>query len=176
MGFGSFLGSVASGGASSAASVIGGLVSQKQQYGYQKQWAKKGPGYQMQGLRDAGLNPILATGSFGGSNSGVSGFNTSAPDVARSLSSISSAKLNKAQIALVNEQRGKVQDERQKVRSETAVSSAMATILGNKAARDIMSTDEYVKMRNVLPKVQAFSEAGGSATVNSALQLFKLLK
>lgn len=181
MGLGALAASIGMSAASSAASTafnIGpGLISQKQQYGYQKQWARKSPGYHVRGLKDAGLNPVLAAGSFGsGSGGNVSGFSASAPDIARSMSNISSAKLNKAQIDLVNEQRGKVEDERYKVRNETAVASAMATILGNKASRDIMSTDEYIRMRKVLPKIQAFSEAGGSTTFNSALQLFKLFK
>lgn len=83
---------LATGVGSALAGAASSAFSQAQQYRYQKRWALRGPGYQMQGLRDAGLNPILAAGSIGGGAGGGQVSPISPPDVAGGVSSALQAR------------------------------------------------------------------------------------
>ena len=62
-------------GIGAGADLIGGFLQSKSAkdaaqdaYARQIHWAKHGPSYQMEGLRNAGLNPILAAGKIGGAS------------------------------------------------------------------------------------------------------------
>lgn len=101
MGFG--IGSAISSAVGGASSIFGGAFSQKQQYKYNKAERLKGPGWDVKGLRDAGLNPILAA-QKSGPTQGVGGFSVSPVDIAGQMDKISSssakdadAKIKKAQ-------------------------------------------------------------------------------
>lgn len=89
----------AAAGLSSATSAAGGLFSQKQQYGFNKQQRLKGPGWDVKGLRSAGLNPILAA-TKGHAPSTVGGFQVSPMDIAQSMERHSSSSAKGAEAEL----------------------------------------------------------------------------
>lgn len=96
----------ASSALSSAGQIGGGLISNKQQYEYSKEARLKGPGWDVKGLRDAGLNPILAAAKFGGATGGspVSGFSVSPSDIAGSTEKFMSSSAKKSETTLKDAQ------------------------------------------------------------------------
>lgn len=96
--FGGAVGSFASGLLGAA----GSEFSAKQAYRYDKKTAIHGPSWHVEGLRKAGLNPVLAAGSsptFGSSPSSIS-----IPSVATSAKDYSFAKLQKSQLKVSQNQ------------------------------------------------------------------------
>lgn len=98
MGFMTAVGGLVSTGLNSAL----GYASQKSQYRFSKKERLQGPSWDVQGLRKAGLNPILAAGARGGSSSGVAPF--SAADLAGASKSSSESNLATANKELVRNQ------------------------------------------------------------------------
>lgn len=110
----------------------------KRSYKYWKRQLKKGPSYQMEGLRRAGLNPILAAGGkgglAGGANMTLSGQTTAIPG-GRGPGLISSAReaaAIKPQLALLNAQVERAQSD----------ASIAATTAADKA-RDFKAGNEF---------------------------------
>ena len=87
-------------------------------------WAKKGPGYQMQGLRDAGLNPILAAGKIGG---GAGGQPQAQP-------------INPAQNAVKDAAAGSL------IASNAKQAAAQAKLFENDAVLSSMKTDQLMSI------------------------------
>lgn len=107
MGFGSIiskaagvLSSAGSAGLSLGLPAVGQYASNKMGYRFNKKTALHSPSWEVEGLRKAGLNPILAAAKFGGSAAQFS--NASALDLAGSMEKMSSSSAKKATINLTN--------------------------------------------------------------------------
>lgn len=174
MGLGSMISGAVGGLLGAGASAAAGMISAKQQYKYAKKWAQKGPGYNVQGLRDAGLNPILAAknpAGGGGPNIGP----IAAPDPAGDVSKLSSAVQAKKMTKLLDEQinteitkQNVNSAQTQKTISEAY--SAMADARVREKSGNIQLNSKFLQV------LDAINRSGGFGAASSASQLFRLLK
>lgn len=178
---GLFSGAV-SAGIGALSSVFGGSISQKQQYGYTKKERLKGPGWDVQGLRDAGLNPILAAQKSGPAY-GVGGFAVSPADIAGQMEKISSSSAKDAQRKnmvktgkILDIQRETELANMQRARNEAHSAASRSSIDANESTLHGMMTDAYIKGRKVLPMIEAISRAGGFGAVSSANDIFRTVR
>ncbi len=156
MGFGSIVASLGMGalssGGSSALGIGTGMINQRQQYGYNKKQRYYGPGWDVSGLRRAGLNPILAAGATG-SSPGVAPIGPG--------SDVSSSAKNLADTFLKNKQR--------QIAAHTATSAKSQAIIDQRRAMFASKKFDYLNTSNaekILLPVAAANEAGLS--INSA--------
>lgn len=147
MGLGSIAAGVASSLIGAGMSSAQGYLSQRSQYNFGKKETIHRPSWEVEGLKRAGLNPILAaTGGWRGSSSGVSGFAPNPSDVARSVEALSSSSAKSTQ-SDVNEELEEL-------------TSAKAEIEKMRKDWEQIKFDYMKKNQDVLLPVAASSEAG----------------
>lgn len=163
------IGAISSAVGGSLLGMAGSQFDRHQDYKYAKRTREQGPSQQVAGLRKAGLNPILATGSLGGVSS--AGSHSSKPaDVAGSIDKVSSAELRKSQQKLLNEQKRESY-----WRAEREKYTAMSADYKARMDADVRRIQDSPRGQKVLPRIKAFTEAGGFNAVNSAAQIAKML-
>lgn len=165
------LGKIFKGAASSA---IGGLfgigqqaLSSKLQYKYAKKMAQNSPSWNVEGLRKANLNPILAANPAGGSPSAGMPTGTSL-DVAGSVANLSSAKLKETQDDIAHNQAlssaSKAIIDLRKQQWESKVYDYMESKLGKK----VMIPMSAIKMAGV--NLSGAKSAGAAMMFMNALE------
>ncbi|AXL14444.1 DNA pilot protein [Microviridae sp.] len=175
------LGSIASAGFNALSSAAGGAFSQKQQYGYTKKERLKGPGWDVQGLRDAGLNPILAAQKSGPAH-GVGGFAVSPADIAGQMEKISSSSAKDADASLKKESRRLVKEQqnteisRQNVNNQLAEKTRSEAYLAMIEAQLREKTGHIQLNSKVLQAIEAINRAGGFGAVSSANDIFRTVR
>lgn len=159
----------------SAFSIGEGMIASAEQYRRNKKTALNAPSWQVQGLRKAGINPILAAQIGGAPSTGLANM-SSGGSVAGAAQSSSAASINRKMLDNVKLQNTKLESEIHKTRAEADAASSAANIARNHSAIDGLVTDAYIKNRALLPLLQAYNRAGVSSAVNAATSLLKPFK
>lgn len=179
MGFGGFLKGLVGGTSSSASSSALGFASsyygREHAYGLNKQARIKGPSWDVEGLRRAGLNPVLAAR---GSGAGFSSSPLSSPasDIARSMESISSSSAKDADAKLKKEQAEATKASKDLMTAQTKQAYQLADESYHRTAKEMFQADSaqaeaYIRnqIKNVysskigsrtLPILRALAESG----------------
>jgi hypothetical protein len=190
MSFGSIAGGIAGSGASSALGYAGGYFARRDQYALNKKARIKGPGWDVTGLRKAGLNPVLAVPSAGTGFS-ASAASGNAADIARSIDAVSAAGLKGNQSGVAREQERVLKNQVLNVRTDTAkkqMEAREATMRGNmyealasssasQAVIDRSVSDHFSKpgiKRYALSFLRALG--GGSSAIDSASNVLRAFK
>ena len=154
---------------SSAAAGIGlgaasTALNAKLQYRYAKKYALNSPSWQMAGLKDAGLNPILAAAKFGGSNNAMP---IQAMDLAGSGEKMSSSTAKAATTDLTKQQKKNAEIQKDileanvsEARSRAHSAASEANVKSNESTLHGMMTDAYIKNGSILPMIEAYKRAG----------------
>lgn len=143
--------STIAGGLGLGAGAASAAYSAKQQYKYAKRMALNSPGWNVQGLKDAGLNPILAANPAGGSPSaGMPSVDMSLPSVAASSAKSAAEK--------------KLADANTDIANNNAITSAANAADAMNRMRWNEKTYNYMQSENdgFLLKMSALKNAGYS--------------
>lgn len=175
MGFGAIVGGIASSAVGAAGEYFAGRDSQKRQFKLNRRERLEGPGWDVRGLRNAGLNPILAYGK-GHSSSGVGGFSVRPHDIAGQVEKFSASSAKDAQKEVSNEVVKTEQKKQELLDKQIDKTHWESSSASSQAFRDQLLAKAYNNplVQKTAPIMRAYSESG--LPVSSAFQLFKLLK
>lgn len=150
----------------------------KKQYKYWKWSTFEGPGLRMAGLRQAGLNPILAAGSSAAQSMspGMSARNVHMSKLSDSVSSASDAGIKKRQLGLVDAQIDTARAQQRMFENQAAKFHWEASSASVQAYKDKLLATAYEKpiVQKFAPFLRAYAESGLPAS--SAFQLLRLFK
>lgn len=178
MGFGSFvssaLGAIGNVGSSAVGSALGALgteYSAKVGYRYGKKQSLYGPSHRVEGLRRAGLNPILAADGNTGSMSAVP-FNP--VDIAGQMDKYSASKLKSSQVDVAESTADRerattdlIKQQEQRAKAEAGTAKELERMTRKKAKA-------YDRIPG-LGYLDAINHAGAGASISSAAKVAEAL-